>query len=65
VAAALRQEFAGTTVTIAHRLETIACCDAVLLLEEGELRAFGAPADVLPLTRQQLHAQRRAASVAE
>ena len=44
----IRSEFRACTVlTIAHRLETIADSDLVLVLEQGVVTEFGSPAQLL------------------
>jgi ABC-type multidrug transport system fused ATPase/permease subunit len=37
----------ATRITIAHRLGTIAACDAVAVLDDGKLREFAAPSSLL------------------
>jgi ABC-type multidrug transport system fused ATPase/permease subunit len=36
-----------TVIVVAHRLETIADCDAILALEDGQVAEFGNPAELL------------------
>ncbi|KAJ0410025.1 hypothetical protein ATCC90586_000884 [Pythium insidiosum] len=44
----VRQEFAGATVlTIAHRVQTIADYDKVLVLHQGRVAEYGSPQDLL------------------
>jgi len=45
---ALRTVFKGcTTVTIAHRLQTVLGCDQVVVMEAGQVKEAGPPADLL------------------
>ena len=37
----------ATRITIAHRLGTIAACDAVAVLDDGKLREYAAPSTLL------------------
>ena len=55
------------SVTIAHRLGTIAACDAVAVLDDGKLREFAAPSSTprrrgLELLRPVMQPQARAPS---
>ena len=43
----VREEFLATTLTIAHRLETIMDCDAVLVLSEGRVVEMGPPRELV------------------
>ncbi|WFD27064.1 hypothetical protein MNAN1_002060 [Malassezia nana] len=43
----VRQEFTGTSITIAHRLNTIIDSDRVLVLSQGEVAEFDAPSTLL------------------
>jgi len=41
------REIRNTTITIAHRLQTIIDYDKVLVLDKGEVIEFGAPWDLI------------------
>jgi ABC-type multidrug transport system fused ATPase/permease subunit len=41
------REIKNTTITIAHRLQTIVDYDKVLVLDKGELIEFGSPWDLI------------------
>jgi ABC-type transport system involved in Fe-S cluster assembly fused permease/ATPase subunit len=43
------QEIKNTTITIAHRLQTIIDYDAVLVLDHGKIIEYGAPWDLLQI----------------
>jgi len=44
----VREEFGDcTSVTVAHRLDTIADSDMVAVLNEGRLVEFGAPSELM------------------
>jgi len=43
-----------TTVIIAHRLSTVACCDEVVWIEEGKWVAQGPPETILPAYERRL-----------
>ena len=44
----MRTEFAEMTVLcIAHRLETIVDADKILVMEDGQVGEYGAPAELL------------------
>ncbi|PWN22966.1 hypothetical protein BCV69DRAFT_296932 [Microstroma glucosiphilum] len=43
----VREQFHGTTVTVAHRLATILESDRVLVMKDGEVAEFAPPAELL------------------
>jgi ABC-type multidrug transport system fused ATPase/permease subunit len=43
------REIKNTTITIAHRLQTIIDYDKVLVLDKGEVVEFGAPWDLVEM----------------
>lgn len=43
----VRSEFSGTTITIAHRLNTIMDSDRVIVMREGKVAEFDAPSTLL------------------
>ena len=52
----MRQEFSGTSITIAHRLATIMDSDRVLVLSQGEVAEFDTPANLLGRTSSLFYA---------
>jgi len=52
----VRQEFSGTSITIAHRLATIMDSDRVLVLSQGEVAEFDTPANLLGRTSSLFYA---------
>ena len=54
IQSAIRTEFRDCTVlTIAHRLETIADSDLVVVLDQGQVSEFGSPAQLLEQEQEQ------------
>lgn len=46
-----------TTITIAHRLDTVRRCDIIYWLEDGEIMASGPPEEILPRYKAFLESQ--------
>ena len=44
------REIKNTTITIAHRLQTIIDYDKVLVLDKGEVIEFGSPYDLIKMS---------------
>ena len=44
----LREEFKGCTViVVAHRLETVVCCDKIVVMGDGSVIEQGSPKDLI------------------
>jgi len=61
----VRTGFTGTTITIAHRLNTIMDSDRVLVLEQGRVVEFDAPATLLKNPRSQFYSMAREAGLVQ
>jgi ABC-type multidrug transport system fused ATPase/permease subunit len=52
----IKKHFVETTViTIAHRLNTVIAYDKILVLEEGKIKDFGTPKEMLGNTSSYLY----------
>jgi len=61
----VRTGFTGTTITIAHRLNTIMDSDRVLVLEQGRVAEFDAPATLLKNPQSQFYSMAREAGLVQ
>lgn len=61
----VRSEFQGTTITIAHRLNTILDSDRVLVLQQGEVAEFDTPNTLLENKSSLFYAMAKEAGLVE